>query len=613
MKTLFTALLLFIGWTSYSQCGQLIWADEFNGPSLDMSKWAHENGNGCPSLCGWGNGEMQTYTGDVENIRVENGLLVIEAVREDVDGSQFTSSKLRTLGLESWTYGRFEARMRLPLGNGLWPAFWMLSDNNNWPMTGEIDIMEYRGDKPLETHGTLHYGSAWPNNQWDGNTYTHSSSLADDFHVYAVEWEENEIRWYFDDVLFKQETRNPNSLNPLSTDDPWPWGSNFYMILNLAVGGAFTGNPSADQVQLTKPTFEIDYVRVYNGSPGELVAITGPSQVLTKETVSFSVPEVAGAIYSWSTGNATVISGSGTAQIQLSWNAAQTAQVSVMVSGGDCAGQTTEVTKEVIVAASNCNQVFNNFEDIELATLAYSTGTYTEVNNPSLNSVNSSASVLRYTRSAATQYDVLFMDNVPLMGGNYYENQDFTFEMDIYTTRPVGTPVELQIASMGSWQDAWPTGRHSIYSAITSTSGAWETLTFAFSAGADPNRAAFQDDVDRLILLFNPNTTTGDVYYIDNLRQAPLLTEACTVTSTNKKSVKNFAIYPVPAHNHLTIELADKNSTAEASLTDAKGLLISSFKFQDKKDLDISGYIPGVYFLKISGPYGSSVEKIVIR
>lgn len=153
--------------------------------------------------------------------------------------------------------------MRMPLGRGLWPALWMLSVNNQWPTTGEIDIMEYRGDKSTQTNSTLHYGSPWPNNQYDAASLDTKQNLSSDFHLYSVEWTENELRFYFDDILINKETKSPNSLNPASNGNPWPWTSEFYIILNLAVGGNYTGNPSVSQVEMTKPTFEIDYVRVY--------------------------------------------------------------------------------------------------------------------------------------------------------------------------------------------------------------------------------------------------------------------------------------------------------------------------------------------------------------
>lgn len=284
-KALAAYLFIFYSFTTLAQCGgTLIWSDEFTGSTLDLSKWSYETGDGCPSLCGWGNSEMEYYTTSTNNLRVGGGLLTIEARAESIGGSSFTSGKINTLGKFNQTYGRFEARIRLPEGRGLWPAFWMLATANNWPTSGEIDILEYRGDMLNRVFGTLHYGNPWPGNLNDGAEYFHSvNDLHTTFHTYAVEWEPGEIRWYFDNVRFKTETETPNSLNPASNNaNAWPWNTPFYIILNQAVGGWFPGTTNPSDVVLTKPTFEIDYVRVYDmsSSAGFQVPYSGtPSSI----------------------------------------------------------------------------------------------------------------------------------------------------------------------------------------------------------------------------------------------------------------------------------------------------------------------------------------------
>lgn len=136
--------------------GALLWSDEFDGSSLDANKWSYQTGNGCPSLCGWGNSEQEYYTNSANNVYISNGVLVLKVIKESISSSSFSSGKVITKNHFSHTYGRFEARMRLPKGRGLWPAFWMLPNTNSWPTTGEIDIMEYRGDQTNITTGALH-------------------------------------------------------------------------------------------------------------------------------------------------------------------------------------------------------------------------------------------------------------------------------------------------------------------------------------------------------------------------------------------------------------------------------------------------------------------------
>jgi beta-glucanase (GH16 family) len=237
------------GWT-------LDWHDEFDGPLLDKTKWVAETGAGK-----WGNAELEFYTARPENLRVAGGNLVIEARREDYQGSRYTSARIKTAGLVERTYGRYEARIKIPRGQGIWPAFWMLGADigaHPWPRSGEIDIMENIGKEPNIVHGTVHgpgYSGAHANGrpqQLDRGIY------ADDFHLYAVEWEPGEIRWYRDDVLY-------HTVRPDSVGGDWVFEHPFFVLLNLAVGGDWPGNPDAT-TQMPQQML-VDYVRVYRRTP----------------------------------------------------------------------------------------------------------------------------------------------------------------------------------------------------------------------------------------------------------------------------------------------------------------------------------------------------------
>ena len=272
--------LLTIQNVAYGQCkGNLIFQDEFNGTSLDQSKWSYELGNGCPALCGWGNNEKEYYTNSTQNVNVSGGYLNINAIYNpnySGSGSDFTSGKINTKGKFDQLYGRFEASIKLPAGTGLWPAFWMLPTDNaygDWPTSGEIDIMEYRGDQQTTSFSTMHYGNAWPNNEYDGTTYNlPSGNFTNAFHEFAVEWQPRVLKFYVDNVLIKTETQNPASLNPASNNAvAWPWDKRYYIILNLALGGWFSGNPSTQDIinSASYPqSMQVDYVRVYDMAPG---------------------------------------------------------------------------------------------------------------------------------------------------------------------------------------------------------------------------------------------------------------------------------------------------------------------------------------------------------
>jgi len=252
---------LFLAATARADPGwSLAWEDDFNQPdgsSPDSAKWDFSIGTGNN---GWGNFECQYYTTRTNNVRVENGRLVINALAEEFRGRHFTSARLLTKGKWLWTYGRFEARIKIPRGQGVWPAFWMLGANIDavgWPRCGEIDIMENIGREPTLVHGTIH-GPGYSGGKSKGGlcSLPNDSTFADDFHLYAVEWTTNQIRWYVDSQHYFSVT--PASLPPGTA---WVFDQPYYLLLNLAVGGKWPGNPDATTV--FPQSMIVDYVRVY--------------------------------------------------------------------------------------------------------------------------------------------------------------------------------------------------------------------------------------------------------------------------------------------------------------------------------------------------------------
>lgn len=250
----------------------ITWCDEFDGQGdnlnefgVDLSKWGFQTGTGSQyGLTDWGNGEAQFYL--ERNAHVEEGRLIIEAKKESYAGKAFTSSRLYTGQTFNQLYGRFEARIKLPVGQGFWPAFWMMPQDSaygTWAASGEIDIMEAKGRFPFSSSGAIHYGGTWPNNTYTHFDYIFSSGQGiDNFHLYAVEWDETEIRWFVNNHLFGR-TSNWFSSN---ADYPAPFDQPFYLILNLAIGGHFDDYRLPEDQDLPG-LMEVDYVRVYQKIP----------------------------------------------------------------------------------------------------------------------------------------------------------------------------------------------------------------------------------------------------------------------------------------------------------------------------------------------------------
>jgi len=247
----------------------LVWSDEFEEAEIDPAKWEHE-----VNCWGGGNGEDQCYVADAKNSYVEGGVLHIVAIKDAPSGPEgggsgntgivskgHSSARLRTKNLADFKYGRIEARLRLPFGQGLWPAFWMLPTDEaygGWAASGEIDIMEAVNLNPSEAvHGTLHYGGAWPENTNTGLSTTPSSNPWENFHLYAVEWEEGEVRWFVDDVHYQTQTEWFSSAAPY----PAPFDQPFHILLNVAVGGSWPGPP--DSSTTFPQEMLVDYVRVF--------------------------------------------------------------------------------------------------------------------------------------------------------------------------------------------------------------------------------------------------------------------------------------------------------------------------------------------------------------
>jgi len=273
---------------------QLLWSDDFSGNTINTNNWIFDSGNGNG---GWGNRELEYYTSRPENVYVADGMLHIVARKEDFKGQNYTSAKLKTRGLFSQKYGRFEFYARLPQGKGYWPALWMMPEEavyGRWAASGEIDVMENKGVEPEKIFGTIHFGGVSPHNAESHNpgfTFPSGDSVGN-FHLYAVEWSTNAISWYVDNHLYETQTNwwsasqeNSHEHNPY----PAPFNQPFYIIMNLAIGGNFGGNP--DETTVFPGDMQIKYVRVYGqtvdpSAPAGSVSTTDENKTTHDTTAS---------------------------------------------------------------------------------------------------------------------------------------------------------------------------------------------------------------------------------------------------------------------------------------------------------------------------------------
>ena len=259
--SLFLAALFALTACQESRDPKLVWSDEFDKPGTpDPTKWSYDLGDGCPNSCGWGNNELEYYTKDQKNVRVEDGKLIIEAHRDSLGGKPYTSTRIVSRKQGDWTYGRIEVKAKLPRGKGTWPAIWMLSTDwkyGGWPESGEIDIMEHVGYDPGVIHGTIHTEAY---NHIKGTQKEGKVTVADAqdaFHVYTIDWTENKIDFFVDDRLYHTVMRDPK-------DDfkGWPFDQRFHLIMNIAVGGNWGGAQGVDET-IWPQRMEVEYVRVY--------------------------------------------------------------------------------------------------------------------------------------------------------------------------------------------------------------------------------------------------------------------------------------------------------------------------------------------------------------
>ena len=605
-KALLLLLFVLCFAKAYSQCYGLVWADEFNGTTIDTSKWSYEIGGG-----GWGNSELEYYTARSQNSYVNNGSLYINALSETYTGpdgitENYTSARMVTQDKGNWTYGKFEVRARLPEGQGLWPAIWMMptfSEYGTWPASGEIDIMELLGNDTTKVYGTIHYGSSSNQQSSGGNKTLSPGGFYGSFHVFSVEWDSISVTWLIDSVPYYSQTKT--GIAPTN----WPFNKDFFFILNVAVGGGWPGNPNGT-TQFPQSMI-VDYVRVYQQLNSSYAKINGKASVFQNESVEYTVPQLAGISYNWQVpAGAQLVSGQGTNEIVVNWGSAGgTLTVSYTTSCGS-----NTINLPVTVIDGNCGEVFDDYENTREISFNYGSGTYLQqVVNPAPNIVNPSALVGEYTRSASTQYDVLGFINYHIANANDYSSGAKEFSMDVYSNAP-NTTINLQLEYSPKNILDYPAGRHSLYVATTTKTNQWERLTFKFSTIIDAS--VKPDSINTVTLLFAPNTYTGTTFYIDNFftfSPGACSTAAITAVANPVTAQSSFTVYPNPARNEVNV-LVKEQLAGQLKLINLNGQVIYEALIKEGFATIFLETTPaGLYIVEFSSEKGIEHQKLIVE
>ena len=416
-----------------------MWQDEFDDAVIDTSKWEHEI-----NCDGGGNAELQCYTGSADNSFVDEGKLHIVAQQVGVMGADnaYTSARLITKNQGDWTYGRFEINAKMPQGQGLWPAIWMLPTDyvyGGWPLSGEIDIFEaVNSNTPgfgNTVHGTLHYGSAWPGNVHTGDSTVPATNIWENFHTYAIEWEEGEIRWYVDDVHFATQTADGWYTDGAPGSAVAPFDQAFHLLLNVAVGGNWPQGPNASTV--FPQEMVVDYVRVYEcsgtecatapGADGEEEVFTlyedGPGTLTLDEDIYNTL--IPGLYANWDAGGS-VVSEPGTIEGDNTlWDIQMTPVANAFLTRGEMGGY-DGLANAIKLVNMEGNAEFR----FDLKVLSIDPGAELYVMLDSLHPAFSSKAIVVPAPGAWTEVTVAFADLVPNGTGVNYDKANNLFVIE---------------------------------------------------------------------------------------------------------------------------------------------------------------------------------------
>ncbi len=581
------ALLLVVPFTSLAQVKVLVWNDEFNYTGLPATdKWGYDVGGG-----GWGNNELQYYTNArSENARVENGKLIIEARKEQYEGSDYTSARLVTRHKGDWLYGRVEAYAKLPSGTGTWPAIWMLPTNwvyGSWPKSGEIDIMEYVGYDPGVVHGSIHTEAY---NHVLGTQKTATISVPDAetaFHLYALEWTPEKIDIYVDNnkyFTFDNEHHDYKT---------WPFDQAFHLILNIAVGGNWGGAQGVDP-NIWPQKMYVDYVRVYQYIDVSALKVSGPEYVSPNQTgVTFSIQNVADATFSWSVpAGATIVSGQGTNSIVVNWGDVQ-GDVSVEITHPQAGGTYTKTVKTAVIPTSDRFSLLNVKEN----GLMGWAGLNTSPNTITLSAVDTLLKVnyniakpedfpyFTYTFQSPVDMSNLTVLNVEMM--TYNQSKSVVMRADLFDT-------DGRLTDVSPVFRFYPVEPH----------GVFHYYSFDFNNNWGSNTPEYGKQV-------NYHQIAGVRFYVNYgvygkaasdslwISDVVLSNTLLTIHSPSENKISRFDIYPNPASTYIKINSRALKGNVKIQVINIAGLLVKEIISNSDSEINISDLPNGFYSVRI--------------
>ncbi len=647
------------------QCYELVWAEEFNYRGLpDPETWTPLTGGD-----GFGNNEAQYYTlNDTDNVYVNDSLLVITALEEDYGGRSYTSARIDTRDKFSFQYGKIEARMKLPYGQGIWPAFWIMGQNIGevgWPACGETDIMEMIGgnDRENTVYGTVHWDHNGDHASYGGSYTLDSGIFADTFHVFSVEWTTDFIKWYVDDKQYHVIDIRGAELSEFHQD--------FFILLNLAVGGIWPGYP--DETTVFPQKLEVDYIRVYKSSSNiEDMEISG-DDILAQHQASanYSLPVINGLDYTWSlSGEGSITSGQGSGEISVEWGCdkdtikaeisgscktysfMKIVDVGAEITGPDFIKENEENVLFIVPEMSNTTYAWNVPDDVTVIegaagdSLLVDWGTtFTGISVDLSNSCGDHT--LTFNTVKHDQYPFPVIDEPHIIPGTIKAvDFDYGGEGLAYHDTSKGnsgngprqdTDVDTEYRDNGNPNVGWIIAGEYLEYSISVDSGAYYKMTIRseslYTSGGII--AVYVNDSLRLDSVIVPYTTSGDQFQNIEAGTLELSTEDTLLkiafikgginlselnfsltdppviigTRMQKESVR---IYPVPAYDHIIIEgMPDQSRLAVYDLQ-GKRIVQTGHISGSSERLDIHHLDPGIYIVEIQYPSGlKRIEKFI--